>query len=84
MGIIYVRVPVCSSSSSNSDSGGGQYESSPDVKRYLVSALGNINHTLCSCFLSDDHPTPHPTPPPALWSAVNCCPGDRGKAVGNQ
>lgn len=38
-GVICVRLPVRSSSS-------GQYESSRDVKRYLVSALGNINHTL--------------------------------------
>lgn len=42
-GVICVRVPVRSSSS-------GQYESSPDIKRYLVSALGNINHTLFSSF----------------------------------
>lgn len=55
-GVMCVMVPAHSSS-------GGQYESRPDIKRYLVSALGNINHTLFSSFS---------LMPPHLSPVVSC------------
>lgn len=64
-----VRVPARSSSS-------GQYESSRDVKRYLVSALGNINHTLFASFSLMP-----PQPCGQLWTVAR---ETRAKAAGSQ
>lgn len=70
-GVICVRVPVHSGRSS------GQYESSPDIKRYLVSAPGNINHTLFSSY-SLMMP---PQPCGQLWTVAR---ETRAKAAGSQ